>query len=167
MMLQLTLSPPRTFHWTFDALLAWYFEVLWTHIVKLTQGERVIWYGRLSRSKFSSEGHDLAIRQVLCFTLLEYRLSGGVQLPVKVRWKVRVGFPGPPASPPKAKEPTDSSTVSIPVQTAKTKQTKTLRSRGFWCPAGLQSFHVKQVHALVRTSFTRWGVTNAYVYSIL
>ena len=33
---------------------------------------------------------------------------------------------------------------------AKTKRTETLRSRGFWCSARIQSFHVKQVHAVVR-----------------
>lgn len=128
----------------------------------------VFWSTENLFSQIYMRGNSYLVWQTLQFKIFLWRPWPGYEthpvlhvLWIKTFWRSSAtcqgevegegGFPGTPSLPSKSQGAHRlSHCVYTCANSAETKQTKTLRSRGFWCPAGLQSFHVKQSHALVR-----------------
>lgn len=121
--------------------------------------------------KICMRGTSYLVRQTVQFKTILWRPWPGYEtspvlhvLWIKTFWRSSAtcqgevddeeGFSEPTASPPKAKEPTDSHHLDSCANFAKAKWTKTLRSRGFWCSVRLQPFYVKQVHAMARADYS-------------
>lgn len=128
----------------------------------------IVWSTENLFSQIYMRGNSYLVRQTLQFKIFPWRPWPGYEpspvlhaLWIETLWRSSAtcqgevegegGFLRTPSLPSKSQGAHRLSHLLYScANPVKTKRTETLTSRAFWSPAGLQSFHVKQVHAMVR-----------------